>query len=183
MDLFFDVFFNSVVCFGVFRKVIQYGLESNGDYHIILGIDPGQNGGIAKRTRDGLDVFKMPETEKDLYDLLLGFPELFTHCFLEKQGARPMQGAPGMWKFAEHYGNLRMALTAQRISYELVLPNTWQKALGCQTGGDKKITYRKAQEMFPNEKITHWKADAMLIAEYGWRKTIGTINQNKGETK
>jgi hypothetical protein len=43
----------------------------------------------------------------------------------------------------------------------------WQKALGCLTKGDKNITKRKAQEMFPGIKVTHATADSLLIAHYG----------------
>jgi hypothetical protein len=37
------------------------------------------------------------------------------------------------------------------------------------TKGDKNITKRKAQELFPEIKITHAIADSLLIAEYGRR--------------
>lgn len=140
----------------------------------VLGIDPGQNGGMVLRDGDGyvMACDKMPATEKDILTKMQQYFDAvpnteILYCYLEKVGARPMQGAGGMWKFAEHYGNLRMALTALLIPYELVLPNTWQKALGCNTKGDKKVTYRKAQELFPSIKITHWCADALLISEYG----------------
>jgi hypothetical protein len=36
--------------------------------------------------------------------------------------------------------------------------------------GDKNVTKRKAQELFPSLKITHATADALLIAEYLRRK-------------
>jgi len=146
----------------------------------ILGIDPGQNGGLVLRDPQGAIIAcdKMPATERDLFDSLNEYMNMVVEystadtlfCYLEKVGARPMQGAAGMWKFAEHYGNLRMALTALLIPYELVLPNTWQKFFSCQTKGDKKVTYRKAQEMFPSIKTTHWNADALLISEYGVKK-------------
>lgn len=147
---------------------------------IIIGIDPGQAGGIV--CRDTTDMWKspiiekMPETELDILCLLRefwrmaeaeGFP---VRAYLERVGARPGQGAGGMWKFAEHYGNLRMALTAAGIPYEMVTPQKWQKALGCLSGGDKNVTKRRAQELFPQVKVTHWNADAILISEYGVRQ-------------
>jgi len=39
--------------------------------------------------------------------------------------------------------------------------------LGCLSKGDKNVTKAKAQEQFPNIKVTHATADALLIALYG----------------
>ena len=50
------------------------------------------------------------------------------------------------------------------------MPQVWQKALGCMTGGDKNVTKRRAQELFPGHKITHATADALLIAHYGTKQ-------------
>ena len=47
--------------------------------------------------------------------------------------------------------------------------------MGCMTGGDKMVTYKKAREMWPamfEGSTKAWGlsvADAMLIAEYGRR--------------
>jgi len=41
--------------------------------------------------------------------------------------------------------------------------------MGCMTKGDKNVSKRKAQELFPSMKVTHASADALLIAEYGRR--------------
>jgi hypothetical protein len=60
-----------------------------------------------------------------------------------------------------------MALTAAGIPFERVTPQKWQKAMGCMTKGDKNVSKRRAQELFPQLKITHAIADALLIAEYG----------------
>ena len=38
--------------------------------------------------------------------------------------------------------------------------------------GDKNVTKSRAQELFPELKITHAIADALLIAEYGRRVRI-----------
>jgi hypothetical protein len=37
------------------------------------------------------------------------------------------------------------------------------------TKGDKNVSKRKAQELFPQLKITHATADALLLAEFGRR--------------
>jgi hypothetical protein len=63
-----------------------------------------------------------------------------------------------------------MALTAAQIPFERVRPAAWQKALGCLTGGDKNVSKRRAQELFPQLKVTHATADALLIAYYGTKQ-------------
>ena len=94
-----------------------------------------------------------------------------TQCFayLEKVHAMPKQGVSSTFKFGLNYGFLIGCLTALRIPFEFVTPNTWQKALSCQSKGDKNVTKAKAQQLFPHLKIIHTIADALLIAEYGRR--------------
>jgi len=64
------------------------------------------------------------------------------------------------------YGTLKGILTALHIPFELIRPVDWQRALGCMTKGDKNISKTKAQQLFPDIKVTHAKADALLIAEH-----------------
>jgi hypothetical protein len=66
-------------------------------------------------------------------------------------------------------GNLEAFLTAAGIPFERVTPTTWQKALGCLSKGDKNVTKRRAQELYPTIKVTHALADALLLATYGYR--------------
>ena len=63
-----------------------------------------------------------------------------------------------------------MALIAAGIPFETVTPAKWQGAMGCRTKGDKNVTKRKAQDLFPGVKVTHAIADALLIAEWGRRQ-------------
>jgi hypothetical protein len=64
-----------------------------------------------------------------------------------------------------------MALTAACIPFARIRPQVWQKELGCLTKGDKNVSKRKAQELFPSMKVTHATADALLIAKYGTQQT------------
>jgi len=41
--------------------------------------------------------------------------------------------------------------------------------MGCLTKGDKNVSKRRAQELFPALKVTHAIADALLIAEFARR--------------
>jgi hypothetical protein len=63
-----------------------------------------------------------------------------------------------------------MALVASGIPFERVTPAKWQRELGCLTKGDKNVTKRKAQELFPDVKVTHANADALLLATWRGRQ-------------
>ena len=154
---------------------------------IIIGIDPGQSGGIAIIDSGKMIAFRMPLTERDTWDVLSYRREPHPRiAYLEKVGPMPKQGVSSTWKFGQHYGMLRAFLIAADIPFETVSPAKWQRAMGCLTKGDKNVSKRKAQELFPNatictktKKITHAVADAMLIAEYGRRLRNGEIAKNR----
>ena len=68
--------------------------------------------------------------------------------------------------FGQSYGFLRGMLIASEVPFDEVLPVKWMTKLSCRTKGNKNITKAKAQQLFPELKITHAIADALLIAEY-----------------
>lgn len=155
-----------------------------------MGCDPGQNGGIAivGSTFDKLHLdtaWKMPDTLKDLLDLLRGIHSAtpIAHCFLEKVHSMPSDGGVQAFKFGYNYGALEAFLICAGIPITKVTPQVWQKNIGCLYQGAKKISKtekkninkKRAQELFPNlERITHAIADALLIAEYGRRVTFSS---------
>jgi len=154
-----------------------------------IGIDPGKTGGIAwldvGHSYSAAHAMKMPPNDgiaRAIYGLLVQGVVVT----LEKQWPRPMigkdgkkeQGAKSIWTYAEHYGWLQSAIHHVGVKdLDVVAPQTWQRAMDCMTGGDKRITRNFAIEMFPDVKnadgksirITHAIADALLIAEYGRR--------------
>lgn len=85
---------------------------------------------------------------------------------------KPRMGVTSAFTFGQGYGMLEGFLVALGIPYDLVAPGTWQKALGCLSRGDKNVTKKKAQQLFPGQKVTHYTADALLIAEH-CRRTHG----------
>jgi Holliday junction resolvasome RuvABC endonuclease subunit len=136
----------------------------------IIGIDPGKNGAIAWIENRKPCVEKMPDTLQDLWELIQDIQSNGPrHAFIEQVHSSPQMGVKSAFTFGQGFGQLEMALTAAGISFERVRPQVWQKSLGCMTKGDKNITKRKAQELFPEIKITHAIADSLLIAEYGRR--------------
>lgn len=148
----------------------------------IIGIDPGKNGAIAWITDGKPCVEKMPDTLQDLWELVssirtsgeprerLSSAVNGLKAYIESVHSSPQMGVTSAFTFGQGFGRLEMALTAAGIPFERVTPQKWQKALGCLTGGDKNVSKRKAQELFPRLKITHATADATLIAEYGRRQ-------------
>jgi len=143
-----------------------------------IGIDPGKNGGIAWITDGRACVEKMPDTLQDLWELVQDIQRANViwpdkapcRAYIEQVASSPQMGVKSAFSFGQGFGHLEMALTAAGIPFERVRPQVWQKSLGCMTGGDKNITKRRAQELFPGHKITHATADALLIAHYGTKQ-------------
>lgn len=138
-----------------------------------IGIDPGKSGGIAIITPGGgTYAHKMPETDRDLLDLLSEFSADDNRAVLEQVHAMPGQGVTSTFTFGRGYGKLEMALCAALIPFETVTPQKWQKLMGCLTKGDKNVSKAAAQRLFPHLKVTHAIADALLIAEYCRRTSV-----------
>lgn len=149
----------------------------------VIGIDPGQNGGIAVLDMEGtvVEVVRMPETPKDIYDFLGGYLPEDAVAYLENVGnGMPGQSSSATAKFARHCGHLEMALLARNIGTNEVTPQKWQKTyqLG-KSSGYKKTEWKrrlkeKCQQLFPSlgKKITLATCDALLIAEYGRKQEI-----------
>ena len=144
---------------------------------VTIGVDPGANGAIAWIDERGKScVEKMPDTLQDLWELVVsislnaGTGGLGVRAYLEAVSSSPQMGVVSSFSFGRGYGNLEMALTAAGIPFERVRPQVWQKAMGCMTKGNKNISKQKAQELFPDKKVIHATADALLIALYGTKQ-------------
>jgi Holliday junction resolvasome RuvABC endonuclease subunit len=145
-----------------------------------IGIDPGKNGGIAWIADGKPCVEKMPDTLQDIWDTIDsialasrieagGAYQNHIRAYIEQVSSSPQMGVKSAFTFGQGFGHLEMALTAAGIPFERVRPQVWQKSMGCLTKGDKNVSKRRAQELFPSMKVTHATADALLIAEYGRR--------------
>lgn len=136
----------------------------------VMGIDPGKTGGISIVYDVGdAEVHKMPATIPDVVDLIISLKHKASICVLEKVHAMPKQGVTSVFTFGTGFGVLQAALAAAKIPVMLVSPAKWQMALGCKSGGKKNVTKAAAQRLFPDIKMTHALADALLIGEYGRR--------------
>ena len=160
-----------------------------------FGLDPGANGGLAVLDNLGIvyHAGKMPDTERELLDLLLdtsdgdfvNLREKHNRAVLEKVHSSPQMGVVSAFTFGKGYGALRMALVAAGIPFDEVSPVKWQGAMGvlqpripgvkrAQGSKDKNISKRRASEIFPGVKVTHAIADALLLAEYARRLEVRT---------
>ena len=141
----------------------------------ILGIDPGQNGGIAV-IADGelIECVAMPQTEHDINEVLERHKDAKV-AFLEQVHSMPKQGVASTFTFGKGYGFLRGVLVANKVVFLDVTPNEWQKTLRIKAIKDEPKTAHKnrlkgyAQQGFPKQKFTLKTADAALIAWYGWQ--------------
>lgn len=140
-----------------------------------IGCDPGMAGGIAIIYPNGdISAFPMPDTERDLFDLMQELSGLYAdiRAAVEAVHSMPRQGVASSFKFGMGYGSLRMAVIASGLPLRSVTPQAWQKELQCLTKGDKMVSLRRAQELFPAFDWPKTKgaklclADAMLIAEW-----------------
>ncbi len=149
-----------------------------------MGVDPGASGGLAVIWPGGIIKSSvMPATERDTW---LWITEgVGSFAVIEKVGGF-IQGnpAPGsaMFRFGHNYGGLRMALIAAGIPFEEVTPQKWQKGLGItpRKRDESKTQWKnrlrsRAQQLFPQEKITLAVSDAILIATYCQRKQEGRL--------
>nr|DAF10302.1 MAG TPA: HOLLIDAY JUNCTION RESOLVASE [Caudoviricetes sp.] len=146
-----------------------------------IGIDPGDQGGIAVLSADGsvVEVAKIPTTPMDVLDFLSKYKD-DSYCILERVGGLPGQGGSAMFNFGKGYGHLQMALLALGIPTNDVTPNKWEKSFQLGSSGKygktewKNRLKGKAQQLFPSlgRKITLATCDALLIAEYGRRLSL-----------
>jgi hypothetical protein len=168
---------------------------------IYIGIDPGQQGGIAALTLQGeiRRLMRMPDTSQKLVavfrelaemgecrTLVEHLPEMprryvkkCPYCQAEHQQPRsvPAQSAKSMFAQGCGYGRLLACLEVADLEPETVRAQHWQQLFSLiQPKGQKhSVTEKKnkhkeaAGRLFPGIKLTHYVADALLIAEFARR--------------
>jgi hypothetical protein len=148
---------------------------------LYIGIDNGSSGGIAVLNERGViyAAVPMPPTDVEIYSSLIEYASAdVTRAVLEHAQAFPKMGTSSAFNYGRGYGAMQMALAAASIPFDIVVPRKWMAALSCLTRGDKNISKRRAEQLFPGRRITHATADALLIAEYCRRINRG---QQHGE--
>lgn len=173
-----------------------------GDGKTYIGIDPGENGAIAMINEYGysLSIKINGATDRDLWNVISKFenhgdgsPPVNTFACIELQTPRPtnIPDGKGGWRqtilasTCILYGRFQQAvafLIAAGIPFEIVPPKRWQQGLnipakpkGMKDPQWKNVLKSKAQQLFPEEKVTLANADALLLAEYCRRKQEGKL--------
>lgn len=166
-------------------------------YKVFIGIDPGENGAVASVQGDRVILVNIKGiTDRDLWAYLYTTVAACTgNCFacIELQTPRPtnIPDGKGGWRqtilasTCVLYGRYHQAvafLIAAGIPFEIVPPKRWQnglhvgaKAKGTKDNEWKNVLKAKAQQLFPEEKVTLANADALLLAEYCRRKQEGKL--------
>lgn len=151
---------------------------------IILGIDPGKEGGMA--WLDGSDSTCFSFKDKSEHEIAREFQKLScsgAKAFLEHVHSAPMQGVKSTFSFGRGYGFLRGILVALEIPFEDVSPQLWERqmrvpARGKKTRAQHKQTLKRiAQQLYPkNTDVDLTTCDGLLIAHYGAMKIFNTLD-------
>jgi len=159
---------------------------------IIIGLDPGLSGAIGVIGPSGYcDVLDIPTIgytvggkQRRTYDIpnlsqmLKQFAAQRAMAFVEEQSTRPQQSSTSAKKIGYGEGILHGLLVSFDIGYEVVRPQQWKKEMLDGMGKEKQDSILAAQRIYSMDKdlvrrLTqrHDRAEALLIAEYGRRKT------------
>lgn len=141
--------------------------------NLFLGCDPGKSGAIAFLPAQGEPwTIAGDSTHRDLYEAIQDAGEV-TFALLEFVASSPQMGVKSAFSFGQSFGALEMLLACSGVPFERITPSKWQGSMSCRSQGDKNVTKRRAQELFPSLKVTHRTADALLLAELARRNHQG----------
>ena len=137
-----------------------------------MGVDPGKSGCVAVIDwfRSVVSVHRLSGTAKDLFDFVGELANETRFAVIEKVHSSPQMGVKSAFTFGQYYERPKQTLICCNIPFDEARPQVWQKVMGCMSKGEKNVTKARAQELFPNFKITHAVADALLLAEYARRE-------------
>lgn len=141
----------------------------------LIGIDPGVNGAIAIQNVAGaIEILKLADaTDRDVsHFLLFRTPGV---AALERVASSPQQGVVSAFTFGASFGALRMALACHGLETHLVRPQKWRGAmqvrkvrggLGRNDAEKKRATRERAQQVYPDLRVTNATADALLLLAF-----------------
>lgn len=157
----------------------------------IIGIDPGTTGAaviICPKRSITYCRFAKEESNRDIWEWLEGVSAGYATALLELVHAIPRdkKHLSNFAKFMQEVGGIKWALDIASIPYDQIDPQVWQREFGL--GGLAKADRKKravqiAQQLFPSIKVTTDLGDAILIAEYAWRKQYGELIHGRDKNK
>lgn len=160
-------------------------LQPDGDIWF-LGGDPGKSGAFAitNQLSEVISAIKMDATEQDIWRWISTARANAQNIFalMEKVTGMPTDGRGSLFKFGISYGIMRMAIVASQIPFEERTSSQWQRELRIPKRGSKNKTQHKnvlkraAQNRFPQCKVTHAVADALLLSDLLRRIRMGELD-------
>ena len=144
----------------------------------MIGVDPGQKGGISFVGDSGATVYPMPDTVRAIVGLITTLSAgLGCTMAVERAQAMPKQGVTGVFTYGQHFGVFEAIAACLNLPYISIRPQEWKKAMGLNS--EKTGSIIEAERLFPNtsllptercKKPSDGMAEALLIAEHARRK-------------
>lgn len=155
---------------------------------MILGVDPGINGALARYDGEHLSVIDMPTYvakagKRQVDRRFIDEPELVRlvqmcgmECdwlIMEQVGGIPAQSASSAFTFGRGVGVIIGAAIGIGIRREEVHPSAWKSAL--RVPADKRAARARASELLPawsnlwTLQKHDGRAESAMIALYGWQ--------------
>ena len=140
-----------------------------------VGIDPGNGGGIAVLIDDADETEvitrKFPEDVRDVGIFLRTATSNTSYrVAIEKVHSMPKQGVKSTFTFGMNYGIWIGSLRTLDIDFIKVQAKQWQEHYEIPSNmtyyDRKKELKSRAIDLFPNQRVTMYTADALLIANY-----------------
>ena len=155
--------------------------------NFVVGIDPGATGALVKLgcNPNSYLIFRFSKmTRRSVAQSIRQWNDCVAgveHVHIRTDTPESLGSQTQM---VVHRGMLEGWLIAADIPYELVEPKTWQFEFNLggrfEDYNERKRAHKaKAQELFPDIKVTLDLADALLIALYMHRKTFGGLTGGK----
>ncbi|MDO8595931.1 MAG: hypothetical protein Q7R45_04825 [Sulfuricaulis sp.] len=157
--------------------------------HLVIGIDIGLSGALAAISASGLvAVIDMPtmakgkgggrvKNEVDPAALNRLLREWCGQCggdevlvVIEQVSSMPGQGVAGMFSLGDSKGAVRGVVAARGYATTWVTASAWKRHFGLPPA--KELARARAIQLYPEaalgRKKDHGKAEAILIARFGW---------------
>jgi crossover junction endodeoxyribonuclease RuvC len=162
---------------------------------IFCGIDPGNEGGIARIDSEGrilaldpMPVIKGGRTELD-GQAIRAILAVVDAVYLERVNAMKGWGAGSSWRFGSGWGLVQGIAVGLGVPLELVLPKRWQRSILGGESNDKGRAIAWVKRRWPDVDLAPGRrtkphdglADALCLAEFGRRLNLHSLEATNGD--
>ena len=147
-----------------------------------LAVDPGQKGGMAVVTYDGIpkDWIKMPVGTASIIDWILAASSSYLNLLMviEKAGVLPKQGIKGAFSYGAHFGLFETVAIMLKMPYHTIHPAIWKKSLSLSSR--KLDSINACRKIYPKVDLIpagcrtphDGLAESLLIAHWARLKNL-----------